>query len=72
MSTPTLPELEEMARELGRSIKATMLPGTGFVCVLFDFGGAGTGSMTYLSNANREDTVKMLRELLGKIEGPSA
>ncbi len=70
MRDPTLPELEMMARELGRAINKDLLPGTGFVVALFNFG--GTGSMTYLSNGNREDTIKMLRELLGKIEGPSA
>ena len=62
----TLPELEEHARFIARTLKQGMPPNAGFVIVLFDYWHGG--NMTYLSTGNRQDTVKMLRELCTKIE----
>lgn len=63
-------ELEEAARALGRAITAALNQsfGTkkvGFCLLLFDFGGPGT--MSYLSNAKREDMILALNEFLSKV-----
>ena len=62
----TRAELEANARDVGAAIAACMLPGTGFVFIAFDFG--AKGNMAFLSNAQREDTIALLRELADKLE----
>lgn len=49
-----LKQLEENARDLGRRM------------LLFDFGEGG--NLTWISNAQREDMLKALHELIGKLE----
>jgi hypothetical protein len=61
-----VPEMEEHARFIARTLKSGMPPGCGFVIVLFDY--VAGGNMTYLSTGNRQDTVKLLRELCTKME----
>jgi len=61
-----LKRLEEKLREIGHSIAGQLPRGAGFLLVLYDFG--GTGSMTYLSNGDRADCVRMLGELLEKMQ----
>ena len=62
----TLREAEEKARVIGRRIKGEMPTGWGFSLVLYSFGEGG--AMTYLSSGNREDCIKMFKELLENIE----
>jgi len=63
-----LEDLEEGARELAQTIQEVLPPDVGFVLLLFDFG--EDGNLTYLSNAQREDMVKTLKELVAKLEKP--
>lgn len=61
-------------RALGRRIDAFLNPlkamtghqTTGFCLLMFDFG--KTGRMNYLSNADRGDMLKALKELIANIE----
>lgn len=57
---------EIKAREVGRLIKSAMPEGWGFCLVLSSYGDGGF--CTYVSSVEREGAVKMLRELLDKIE----
>lgn len=66
MNVARLRQLEEEARGIGRLLKGKMPNGAGFVLVVFDFGPGGW--MTYLSSGERADCIKMLRELLSKLE----
>lgn len=61
--------LEAECAEMGRVIASACSAGTGFVLVMFDFCEANKGNMAYLSNGRRPETIKMLKELLEKIEG---
>ncbi len=60
-------ELEATCSSLGRTIGEVIPDGVGFAFILCDFG--NEGNMAYLSNGNREDMIKMLREMATKIEG---
>ena len=63
-----LPKLEAKCREIGNVLGDAVPPGVGFMFVLFDFGEGG--HLTYLSNATREDMIKLLAEFREKlIEG---
>jgi hypothetical protein len=61
-----LDQLQEKANELGHRIGSALPDGAGFALVLFDYG--PTGSTTYISSAQREDLVKLLRELAEVLE----
>jgi hypothetical protein len=50
---------------LGDVLKART-PGVGFALLLFDFG--GKGDIAYVSNANSEDMIEALDELLGNLK----
>lgn len=68
---PRQEEGEAIARELGRQLKAeledtTTGPPMGFALWIFDFGDGGF--LSYVSNARREDMIKMLREHLKRLE----
>lgn len=63
---PELKMVEETCREIGRVIKATMPDGVGFFLGCFTFGEGGWSS--YISNGDREDMCKYLRELLRRLE----
>jgi hypothetical protein len=60
-----LADLEATCRSIGRTIAGVLPDGAGFTLVLFDFG--ADGNMTYLSNAQRADMVRMLEELIEKL-----
>lgn len=62
----TLEEAENEARKLARFIKSSMPIGWGFVLVLFSHG--ENGVFTYLSDSNRSDIIKFLREMAHKLE----
>lgn len=66
MAVP-LKELEDTARDIGKTIGRVCPPGSGFLLVLYDFGHGG--NMTYISNGQREDCIRPMKELLEKIEG---
>ena len=65
----SLRELEIINAHMARALKEEMPPGyaIGWVLITFDFG--PKGFMTYASNSQRADVVKLLRELASKIEG---
>jgi hypothetical protein len=67
--------MEETARRVGALIGSVLddhaeanpeSPRVGFCLMMFTFGEGGWA--TYLSNAEREDMVEAIRELLGNIE----
>lgn len=58
--------LERQCADVGRKIAKLLPAGTGFVFVAYDFGTAG--NMAFISNGERPSTIKMLKELAGKIE----
>lgn len=62
-------ELEEIARDVGRVIGGAVPPGVGFALLVFDFGTQGT--ISYLSNARREDMIAALKNLIVNLEAES-
>lgn len=58
--------LENKARVIGHAIAEELKGKCGFALFLFDFG--EDGWFTYLSNAAREDMIKLLREQLANFE----
>ena len=62
-------ELEEIARDVGRVIGEAVPPGVGFTLLVFDFGTQGT--ISYLSNARREDMIAALKNLIVNLEAES-
>lgn len=61
----TLEELEARAREVGTAVHRCTPPGVGFAVLLFEHGG---GQMTYVSNSNRADMIRALRECATTLE----
>ncbi len=60
-------ELEKLSRELAQDLKEAMPPGIGFVLGVFEYGGPGKW-LSYISSARRDDTIRVLRELLSELE----
>jgi len=60
------PSVERMASEIGAVIGASLPPGYGFALLVFSFG--GDGFLTHISNADRGDLVKLVREYADKLE----
>lgn len=54
---------ETNVAKIGREL-ADKLPGQGFILFAFDFG--QQGNLAYISNAHRDDTVRVLREWLAR------
>ena len=61
-------QLEAQAKDLGHMLSGILPPGVGFFLSLFEFGEGG-GWSTYMSNGQRADMVKYLRELAARLEG---
>ena len=61
--------MEANARTIGKIIGDQMPPGWGFGLMFFEFGGKES---TWISNAQRSDMVKFLRELADKLERDEA
>lgn len=63
-------QMNSMAQYLDRCFNGPELSGknTGFVLMTFEFGG-DKGRCNYISNANREDVVVLLKEQLARFEG---
>lgn len=63
---PDLASMEAKAREVGLLIGPVMPEGAGFCLFVFSFGDGGW--MTHVSNADRADLVKAMREWLERAE----
>ena len=66
MNEKTFPTDAAKMREVGKSI-SEQLPGKGYALLVFDFG-PETGPANYISNAQRSDMIKFLRETLDRFE----
>lgn len=60
-------EIEKACSKMGKVIGSCMPDGLGFALIFTDFG--ESGGMAYVSNAEREGMIKVLREAANKIEG---
>jgi hypothetical protein len=60
------PEVERSAQEVAGSIGQAIPAGFGFALLIFSFG--ERGYLTHVSNCNREDLVKCLRETADVLE----
>lgn len=60
------PHIERMAQEVAQRIGGAFPPGWGFALLAFNFGEGGY--LTHVSNANRADLVKLLRETADVLE----
>ena len=60
------PHVERSAQEVAQRIGLAFPPGWGFALLAFSFGEGGY--LTYVSNAERSDIVKALRECAAKLE----
>lgn len=60
--------VEASAREIGQIIGAGLPPGWGFGLMIFRFGESVGKESTWVSNAQRADMVKFLREFADKLE----
>ena len=63
-------EMNKLARELDARFNRGALPmrHTGFVMLVFPFGNH-EGRCNYISNANREDVIVLLKEQLARFQG---
>lgn len=61
---PVPPEVKASLRAIGKIIGEALPNGWGFALLVFTFGEDGT--MTYMSNAHREDMLKAMQEFLRK------
>ena len=71
MTPEQFAERERRTQAIAQAIAQVMEPGEGFCIMTFDLNQSedeGGGFTTYVSNANREDMVKMLRETAISIE----
>jgi len=59
-------DIRERLQETARLISVSLPPNTGFILMAFDF---GPGRLEYISNAERADVVKLMREFIDKTEG---
>ena len=62
----TLEEAERKTGEIGKLIGSQMPKGYGFALLLFSFG--DDGFMNWVSNAQRPDMIKALRETADRLE----
>lgn len=72
---PIEKEFREKMNRLARVIDQELNPNrsegreNGFVVLMFKFGAVEAGRMNYISNAQREDMVCALKELVAQFEG---
>lgn len=57
-------EIEVLLKEIGHLIGGKLPKGWGFNLMLFDFG--NKGNLFYISNAERQDVIKTMREFIKK------
>jgi hypothetical protein len=60
----------QAARLMGDVLKGAVPEGVGFAVLIFDFGAGG--NLAYVSNAQRADMVKAMREFITKVEAGAA
>lgn len=64
---------EEQAKnrmqKIAKDISSQLPEGMGFVLLAFEFGNSPNRRLNYVSNGNREDIVKVMREWISKTEG---
>ena len=66
MKRATLEEAERQMQSISRVVGNMVPQGWGFTVLCFSFG--ENGFMNYVSNANRQDMIKSLREMVEKLE----
>jgi hypothetical protein len=62
---PKWQQAERTSRTIAGAIGEVTPPNWGFALLMFDFSGPG---FTWISNANREDMIRALKELIGNFE----
>lgn len=62
---------ERKARELAEMLQRAMPPGIGFSLFLFSLEGSGPGHLAYMSNGDRQDVIKALKEWLARVDRPA-
>lgn len=60
-------DVRERLQEVARTIQVMLPPHTGFALLCFDFG-EKQGALEYISNGQREDIVKVMKEFIAKTE----
>lgn len=60
-------EIERLLKDIGASIGAALPDGFGFNLLIFNFGEGG--ATFYISNAQRADMLKAMKEFIAKQEG---
>lgn len=58
------PEIEALLKSLGDRLKFSMPPGWGFNLMLFTYGEGG--NLFYISSAEREDVIKVMKEFIAR------
>jgi hypothetical protein len=61
-------DVTDRMQELARTVETILPAGTGFVVLAFDLG-ISTGRLEYVSNSQRQDVVKAMKEFIAKTEG---
>jgi len=61
-------EIRKVANHIGGAIGSALPPGYGFALLVFGLGETA-GRMNYISNADREDMLAALKELVARFEG---
>ena len=61
---PVPDKVKNTLRKLGKIIGKSLPEGWGFTLLIFEFGEGGT--LTYLSNADREDVLATMQEFIRK------
>jgi len=59
-------ELEAHGQQIGRALKEVLPPEVAFFLILSNYGADGT--MVYTSSVERENAIKLLREMANKLE----
>jgi hypothetical protein len=62
-------EAKNMMQEIAKNIESKLPEGMGFCLLAFDFGDKPLRRLNYVSNAEREDIVKTMKEWIAKTEG---
>jgi hypothetical protein len=63
---PVSDEVKETLRHMGRVVGKACPPGWGFTLLIFTFGEGEGRVLTYISNAEREDVLRVMQEFLRK------
>lgn len=66
MSEPIPDSLRQEANEIAAILHGILPPGVGFAMLFFDFGPGGR--MSYISDADRPDMIKAIKELIVNLE----